>query len=83
MLNYLSGLLDLKDSKSLALKLLMLIAYVSAQRGLSLHMLDISFMKVTERSYKFSLSDGVKQSRPGTMCHRLCLKHTHMTRPCV
>jgi len=36
------------DLKSLTLKLLMLIALVSAQRGQSVHMLDTACMKVTE-----------------------------------
>ena len=52
------------DLKSLTLKLLMLIALVSAQRGQSIHMLDTACMKVTESSYEFSLPEHVKQSRP-------------------
>lgn len=52
------------DLKSLTLKLLMLIARVSAQRGQSMHMLDIGCMKVTDSSYEFSLPEHVKQSRP-------------------
>ena len=76
MLNYLSGLPDIMDLdlKSLTLKLLMLIALVSAQRGQSLHMLDISFMKVAETSYEFALPDHVKQSRPGYNTPSVVLK---------
>ena len=48
------------DLKSLTLKLLMLIALVSAQRGQSIHMLDTACMKVTESSYEFSLPEHVK-----------------------
>ena len=52
------------DLKSLTLKLLMLIALVSAQRGQSMPMLDTACMKVTDSSYEFSLPEHVKQSRP-------------------
>ena len=48
------------DLKSLTLKLLMLIALLSAQRGQSIHMLDTACMKVTESSYEFSLPEHVK-----------------------
>jgi hypothetical protein len=86
MLNYLSGLLDIidLDLKSLTLKLLMLIALVSAQRGQSLHMLDISFMKVAETSYEFALPDHVKQSRPGYNTPSVVLKaYPHDMALCV
>ena len=86
MLDYLSSLPDLidLDLKSLTLKLLMLIALVSAQRGQSLHMLDISFMKVAETSYEFSIPDHVKQSRPGYKTPSVVLRaYPHDTSLCV
>ena len=43
----------------------MLIALVSAQRGQSLHMLDIQFMKERETFFEFALPEHIKQSRPG------------------
>lgn len=50
VLNYLSflGTGDNLTLKLLSMKLLMLTALVSAQRGQSLHMLDIRFMKEGE-----------------------------------
>lgn len=51
--------------KSLTLKLTMLIALVSAQRGQSLHMLDIQFMKEGDTFFEFTLPEHIKQSRPG------------------
>lgn len=62
------------DLKSLTLKLLMLIALVSAQRGQSVHMLDTACMKVTESSYEFSLPEHVKQSRPSFKMPSVILK---------
>ena len=86
ILNYSSGLPDIKDLdlKSLTIKLLMLIVLVSAQRGQSLHMLDISFMKVAETSYEFALPDHVKQSRPGYNTPSVVLKaYPHDMALCV
>ncbi|XP_044165778.1 uncharacterized protein LOC122949786 [Acropora millepora] len=62
------------DLKSLTLKLLMLIALVSAQRGQSLHMLDTACMKVTDSCYEFSLPEHVKQSRPSFKMPSVILK---------
>ena len=62
------------DLKSLTLKLLMLIALVSAQRGQSMHMLDTACMKVTESSYEFSLPEHVTQSRPSFKMPSVILK---------
>lgn len=62
------------DLKSLTLKLLMLIALVSDQRGQSVHMLDTACMKVTESSYEFSLPEHVKQSRPSFKMPSVILK---------
>ncbi|CAB4012759.1 Hypothetical predicted protein [Paramuricea clavata] len=67
VLTYLSslGTANNLDLKTLSLKLLMLVALVSAQRGQSLHMLDITLMKQNESSFEFLLPEHVKQSRPG------------------
>ena len=51
--------------KSLTLKRPMLIALVSAQRGQSLHMLDIQFMKEGNNFFEFALPEHIKQSIPG------------------
>ena len=48
--------------KELTLKLVMLLSLVTAQRGQSIHMLDISD---TESSCTFSLLEHIKTSRPG------------------
>ena len=53
------------DLKSLTLKLVMLIALVSAQRGQSLHILDIQCMKEAPNQFEFLLTEHIKQSRPG------------------
>ena len=67
VLTYLSslGTANNLNLKTLSLKLLMLVALVSAQRGQSLHMLDITLMKQDESSFEFLLPEHVKQSRPG------------------
>ena len=71
------------DLKSLTLKLLMLIALVSAQRGHSMHMLDTACMKVTESSYEFSLPEHVKQSRPSFKMPSVILKAYPIKALCV
>ena len=67
VLTYLSslGTANNLDLKTLSLKLLMLVALVSAQRRQSLHMLDITLMKQEESSFEFLLPEHVKQRRPG------------------
>ena len=67
VLNYLSslGTGDKLTLKLLSMKLLMLTALVSAQRGQSLHMLDIRFMKEGETQFEFLLPEHIKQSRRG------------------
>ena len=67
VLTYLSflGTANNLDLKTLSLKLLMLVALVSAQRGQSLHMLEITLMKQDESSFEFLLPKHVKKSRPG------------------
>ena len=53
------------ELKTLTLKLIMLIALVSAQRGQTLHILDIAYMKEAPDVVEFLLSEHIKQSRPG------------------
>jgi len=67
VLSYLSSLPKPNQSslKSLTLKLVMLVALVSAQRGQSLHMLDIQFMKEGDTFSEFALPEHIKQSHPG------------------
>lgn len=69
VLTYLASInpLDKLDLKMLTLKLVMLIALVSAQRGQSLHILDIGpgCMKEVPDGYEFLLTAHIKQSRPG------------------
>ena len=84
MLNYLSRLPDISGLhlKPLTLKELMLIALGSVQRSQTLHMLDISFMKVTEKSYKFALPDHVRKSWQGYKMPSVVLKAYLMTKLC-
>ena len=67
VLTYLSSLYppEKLDLKSLTLKLVKLIALVSAQRGQSLHMLEIGCMKDVPNGFGFLLMEQSKQSRPG------------------
>ena len=67
VLFYLSSLSKPNQSslKTLTLKLAMLIALVSAQRGQNLHMLHIQFMKEGDSFFEFALPEHIKQSRPG------------------
>lgn len=54
--------LSLKD---LTLKLFMLVALTTAQRGQSLHLLDTLNMVQEETAYTFMLDSNLKQSKPG------------------
>ena len=67
VLSYLSSLPKPNQCslKSLTLKLVMLMSLVSAQRGQSLHMLDIQFMKEGDKFFEFALPEHIKQSRSG------------------
>jgi len=68
VLAYLSSLhpVEKLKLKTLTLKLIMLIALVSAQRGqrLHIHVLDTAYMKEAPDVFEFSLSEHIKQSRP-------------------
>ena len=67
VLSYLSGLgpTENLDLKSLTLKVTLSVALVSAQRGQTLHMLNIVFMKDSSTSIECALPAHIKQSRPG------------------
>ena len=60
--------------KPLTLKTIMLVALVTAQRGQSLHMLDIEFMTERPDRFEFTLLEHVKQSRPGYEALSIMLK---------
>ncbi|XP_070559449.1 uncharacterized protein [Ptychodera flava] len=67
VLNYLktcSPVVEL-SLKTLTLKLVMLLALVTAARSQSLHLLDLSSMTTEESSYTFIFTGLLKQSRPG------------------
>ena len=66
-MKYLSSFPKVTDLslKLLTLKTIMLIALVTAQRGQSLHMLDMQFMTEFKDRFEFVLPFHVKQSRPG------------------
>ena len=63
--------LSLKD---LTLKLVMLLALVSAQRAQTLHLLSVSSMKKSKNSVTFFFDSPLKQSRPGISLPVLELK---------
>ena len=67
VLSYLLSLSKPNQSslKTLTLQLAMLIALFSAQRGQSLHMLDIQFIQFIQyRFFEFALPKHIKQNRP-------------------
>ena len=67
VLNYLKTLSPVNEIflKSLTLKLTMLLAFVTAQRGQSLFLLRVDFMIDNGSSVVFRLQEYVKQSKPG------------------
>ena len=60
--------------KNLSLKLGMLLSSVTAQRGQTLHLLDINLMSTYDSSIVFTLSKPLKQSNPRTQVKTLVLK---------
>ena len=76
VLTYLSSLHppEKLDLKLLTLKLVMLIALVSAQRGQCLHMVDIGCMKKVTNGFEFLFTEHVKQSRLVTELHLFSCK---------
>ena len=76
VVSYLSSLPKPNQSslKPLILKLVMLVALVSAQREQSLHMLDIQFMKERDTFFEFALPEHIKQIHPGCKVPSLLLQ---------
>ena len=71
--------------KELTLKLVTLIALTTGQRCQTLTFLDLSdaYMSKTDDSYRFSLTDHVKQDRPGKVFGQLCLYKYTVKELCV
>lgn len=67
VLEYVEQLHPLYDLtlKDLTLKLVMLVALVTGQRGQSIHLMDLEHMSVGKDCYKFLIQEKVKQSAPG------------------
>jgi hypothetical protein len=87
VLDYLSTLWPLEklSLKELTLKLVTLIALTKEQRCQTLTFLDISadYMSKTDDSYRFALTEHVKQDRPGKVFGNLCLYKYTVTELCV
>ena len=72
------------SSKNLSLKLVMLLRLVTAQRGQTLHLLDINLMSTYDSSIVFTFSKPLKQSNPRTQVKPLVLEaYTHDESSCV
>lgn len=67
VLRYLTGLapVHMLSLKDLTLRLVMLMALVSAQRGQTLQLLSLNNMTVCQNVYTFVIDKAVKQSKPG------------------
>lgn len=50
--------------KGLTIKLAMLVALTAAQRGQSIHLMDIKGMVAGKEAYKFMLTINIKESKP-------------------
>ena len=76
VLTYISSLKppEKLDLKILTLKLVMLMSLVTAQRGQSLHVLDIDYMKEVPDGFEFLLKEHIKQSRPSYKVPSVVLK---------
>ena len=51
--------------KNLTLKLVMLALLVAGQRGQTIHLMDLEFMKQTKQGYTFGIRDRIKTNTPG------------------
>ena len=70
--------------KNLSLKLVMLLSLVTAQRGQTLHLLDINLMSTYDSRIVFTFNKPLKQSNPRTQVKPLVLKaYTHDESLCV
>ena len=82
VLYYLQGLSPVK-LKELTLKLVTLILLVSGQRGQTVHLLDLSNMRVSTNSYTFLFTKLPKQTRPGFSNPAVTLTAFRDSRLCV
>ena len=85
MLHYLQGLspVGTLKLKELTLKLVTLILLVSGQRGQTVHLLDLSNMRVSTDSYTFLFTKLLKQTRPGFSNPAVTLTAFRDSRLCV
>lgn len=85
VLHYLQGLspVGALKLKELTLKLVTLILLVSGQRGQTVHLLDLSNMRVSTDSYTFLFTKLLKQTRPGFSNPAVTLTAFRDSRLCV
>lgn len=88
MLQYLLSMKDTQDLtlKDLTLKLVILVALTTAQRGQSLHLMDTADMIKEKDSLIFMLASAIKQTKPGRPSSELTVKLTaypHDEKLCV
>ena len=85
VLHYLQGLppVGTLTLKELTLKLVTLILLVSGQRGQTVHLLNLSNMRVSVDSYTFLFSKLLKQTRPGFPNPTVTLTAFRDSRLCV
>ena len=85
VLHYLQGLspVGTLKLKELTLKLVTLILLVSGQRGQTVHLLDLSNMRVSTDSYTFLFTKLLKQTRPGFPNPTVTLTAFRDSRLCV
>ena len=78
LLQYLLSMKDTKDLtlKELTLKLVILVALTTVQRGQSLHLMDTANMVHEHNSLVFLLSSAIKQTKPGRSSSELTIKLT-------
>ncbi|XP_068712558.1 uncharacterized protein [Montipora foliosa] len=76
VLQYIGSMGDSQELslKDLTLKLVMLVALTTAQRGQSLQLLDTQNMVQEETAYTFTLNSNLKQSKPGKSTSDLVIK---------
>ena len=88
MLQYLLSLPDTNalSLKDITLKLVILVAITTAQRGQSLHLMDIANMVKEKDSLTFMLASSIKQTQPGRPLSELTIQlkaYPHDQKLCV
>ena len=88
MLQYLLSLKDMNELslKDITLKLVILVALTTAQRGQSLHLMDIANMVQEKDMLTFMLASPVKQTKPGRPLSELTVQlkaYPHDQKLCV